>query len=95
MSTKEAYEKKLQAQLDEWGAEIDKLKAKADSAEADAQLEYQRKVDELRSMRESASAKLAELKAAGEDAWEEMKDGIDRAWNSLDTALKSAVSKFK
>jgi hypothetical protein len=36
MSMKEAYEQKLQAQLDEWGAEIDKLKAKSDNAEADA-----------------------------------------------------------
>ena len=34
MSMKEAYEQKLQAQLDEWSAEIDKLKAKADGAEA-------------------------------------------------------------
>lgn len=95
MSTKEAYEKKLQAQLDEWSAEIDKLKAKANAAEADAQLEYQRKVDELRSMQETASTQLAELKAAGSDAWEEMKDGIDKAWSSLESTLKSAASKFK
>ena len=33
MNIKEAYQKKLQAQLDELGAEIDKLKAKADQAE--------------------------------------------------------------
>ena len=40
MSMKEAYEKKMRAKLDEWGAQIDKLKAKADAAEADVQLEY-------------------------------------------------------
>ena len=48
MGMKEAYEKKLQAQLDEWGAEIDKLKAKADKAEADAQLDYYKEIEELR-----------------------------------------------
>lgn len=30
MSMKEAYEQKLQGKLNEWSAEIDKLKAKAD-----------------------------------------------------------------
>ena len=37
---KEGYIKKLQAQLGGWSAEIEKLKAKAEKAEGDAQLEY-------------------------------------------------------
>ncbi len=64
MSMKEAYEQKLQAQLDEWRAEIDKLKAKADNAEADAQVEYYKQIEELHSMQESATNKLDELKDA-------------------------------
>jgi DNA repair exonuclease SbcCD ATPase subunit len=95
MSMKDAYEQKLQAQLDEWGAEIDKLKAKADNAEADAQLEYYKHIEELRSMQETANNKLAELKDAGDDAWEDLKAGIDSAWYSLGNALKSAASRFK
>jgi len=95
MSMKEAYEQKLQAQLDEWGAEIDKLKAKAESAEADAQLEHYKRIEELRSMQESAANKIAELKDAGDDAWEDLKAGIDSAWDSLGNALKSAASRFK
>ena len=95
MSMKEAYEKKLQAQLDEWNTEIDKLKAKADKAEADAQLEYYKQIKELRSMQEEANSKLAELKEASDDAWEDLKAGMDSAWDSLGNALKSAASKFK
>lgn len=95
MSMKDAYEQKLQAQLDEWGAEIDKLKAKADNAEADAQLEYYKQIEELRSMQETATNKLAELKDAGDDAWEDLKAGIDSAWDSLGNSLKSAASRFK
>ena len=95
MSMKEAYEKKLQAKLDEWGAEIDKLKAKADGLEADAQLEYYKQIEELRSMQESAHNKLAELRAAGDDAWEDLKAGIESAWDSLGNALKLAASRFK
>lgn len=92
---KEQYEQKLQAQLDEWSAEIDKLKAKADGAKADGKLEYYEKIEELRSMQEVASKKLIELKNASDDAWEDLKAGIDSAWDSLGNALKSASSRFE
>lgn len=95
MSMKEAYEKKLQSQLDEWRAEIDKLKAKADSAEADTQLQYYKEIEELRSMQDAASEKLVELKDAGDDAWEDLKAGLDSAWTSLSISVRSAASRFK
>ena len=95
MSMKETYEKKLQAQLDEWGAEIYKLKAKADKAEADVQLDYYKQIEELRTMQETANEKLAELKEASDDAWDDLKAGIENAWDSLGNALKSAASRFK
>ena len=95
MGMKEAYEKKLQAQLDEWGAEIDLLKAKADKAEADAQLDYYKQIEELRSIQEAAGEKLAKLKEASDDAWEDLKAGIESAWDSLANALTSATSRFQ
>lgn len=95
MNKKEVYQKKLQAQLNEWSAEIDKLKAKADKAEVDAQLEYYKQIEELRSMQEAAKSKLAELKEASNDAWGDLKAGMDSTWDSLSSALKSATSRFK
>ncbi|MDQ1325405.1 MAG: hypothetical protein QG564_529 [Campylobacterota bacterium] len=95
MSMKEAYEQKLQAQLDEWGAEIDKLKAKADSAEADVQLKYYKQIEQLQSMKDTAVDKLIELKDTGDDAWEDLKAGIENAWDSLGSVLNSFASKFK
>lgn len=92
---KEAYEKKLQAQLDEWSADIDKLKAKADSAEANAQLEYYKQIEELRSMQDAAVDKLIELKDASDDSWEDLKAGIESAWDSLGNVLNSVASRFK
>ncbi len=92
---KEAYEKKLKAQLDEWGAEIDKLKAKADNAESDVQLEYYKQIEELRSKQEDATNKLAELREASDDAWEDLKAGIESAWDSLSMAVKNARERFK
>lgn len=95
MSMKDAYEKKLEAQLHEWSAEIAKLKAQAEDAEGDVQLEYYKQVEELRSMQEGATEKLTELKDAGDNAWEDLKAGVENARNSLDAGLKSAAAKFK
>ena len=95
MSIKAAYEKKLQAQLDECNADMIKLKAKADKAEADAQIEYYKEIEELKSKKASVDQKLFELKEASEDAWEDLKAGADKAWDSLSDAVKSAASRFK
>lgn len=94
MSMKEAYEQKLHSQLEQWSAEIDKLKAKADAAEAEVQLEYYKEIEELRVMQETARNKLDQLKEAGDDAWEDLKAGADSAWDSLSRAIKSAASRF-
>lgn len=95
MSMKEAYEKKLEAKLHEWNADIAKLKARADSAEADIQLEYYKKIEELRSQQDAARKKLEELKESSDDAWQDLKVGIDSAWDSLSGSIKSAFSRFK
>jgi len=92
---KEAYEQKLQAQLDEWSADIDKLKAKADGAEADMQLEYYKQIEELRSLKDTAVDKLIELKDASDDTWEDLKAGIESAWDSLGNVFNSFASRFK
>ena len=94
MSRKDAYEKKLEAQLKEWKTDIDKMKAKADKADAEAKLEYYKQIEDLRTKQEAAQKKLTELKAAGESAWEDLKAGIDLAWKSLGESIKSARSRF-
>lgn len=95
MSMKDAYIKKLDAQLREWSAEIDKLKAKADKATAEAQIKHHKQIQELRSMQAQAREKMEEIKKARGDAWEDLKDGAEKAWGTLGTALKSAASRFK
>lgn len=95
MSTKQNYINKLQAQLDEWAAEVDKLKAKAEGVTADLQIEYNKQLEELKNKQQAANEKLADLKKASEDTWTELKEDIDSKWNSLETTLKSVTSKFE
>lgn len=92
---KKAYQEKLKSQLDEWDAKIDLLKAKASKAEAEAKIEYNETIEDLKKKRAEANDRLQKLRDAGDDAWEDMKEGIEAAWSSLGAAIKSATSHFK
>ncbi|GJL79191.1 MAG: hypothetical protein NPINA01_21800 [Nitrospinaceae bacterium] len=95
MSTKEAYLQKFRAQLDEWDAEIQKLKARAQKASAELKIDYKEDLEEMRAKQEVARKKLDELTHSGDEAWEDLKDGMEKAWNDLGAAVKSAISRFK
>ena len=95
MNDKELYQQKKQAQLDEWQAEIDKLKARASMASADAQLEMNKQIATLESHIKAGKAKLSELAQTGEEAWGSIKLGVDSAWDALKSAVGDAASKFK
>ena len=94
MDEKSAYRQKLEARLDQWRAEIDRLQAKATEASADVRLEYEEQVEKLRGQQEEARAKLKELDDAGGEAWKDLKNGIEKAWDDLGDAVKSAGERF-
>jgi len=95
MSDRELYRQKRQAQLDEWRAEVDKLKAKASGVSANTQLEMNWKIKTLESRIDEGKAKLSQLSEASDDAWESLKDGVESAWDTLRSAVGDAASKFK
>lgn len=90
-----AYEEKLAAQLREWNAQITLLKAKADTAKANAKIEYYTTLEVLQHKRDAAQVKLQELKEAGDEAWEELKIGVEKAWAEIKTAFHEAIAKLK
>ncbi len=95
MNEKELYRQKMQAQLDEWKAEVDKLKAQTAGASADAQLELNKLIEGLEGKIEEGKTRLAELANASEDAWESIKAGVESAWDSITSAFSDAAAKFK
>ena len=93
--TKEAYLEKLKAKVDEWNAQIDKLKAKAAQSKADAKIEIEKRVGDLETQRQAVENKIQQLVQASGPAWEDLKGGVQSAWNKLDEAVRSATEKFK
>ena len=95
MDDKERYQQKMKAQLDQWKAEIDRLKAKASGASADAQLKMNQHIEALEGKIDEGKAKLAALTEATGEAWRDMTSGVDTAWNALKSAFRDASDKFK
>lgn len=95
MNMKESYRQKLQAQLEQWSAEIDKLKARAEKADADIRLEYFEQIEDLKVKQQAATDKLDELMSASDDAWEELKAGVESARFTLGEAVERAAARFK
>lgn len=95
VSERDQYVEKTKAKLDQWNAEIDKVEAKMKEAEADAKLEYQKQLDEMRKRRNEAEAGLKEVADAGDQAWDDVRHGFERAWGSLSEAFERARSRFK
>ena len=95
MEEKELYQKKMKAQLDQWKAEIDRLKATASGASADAQLKMNQHIEALEGKIQEGKTKLAALTETTGEAWRDMKSGVDTAWSALKAAFSDASDKFK
>ena len=95
MSTRDDYIRKMHSRLDHWNADIDRLAAKADQLAADVRVEFDAQIAALRSRRDDARKKLEQLQNAGEGAWQDMKAGMEMAWDAIGEAVDSAKSRFK
>ncbi|MGQ9646882.1 MAG: universal stress protein [Thermodesulfobacteriota bacterium] len=92
---KKAYQQKIEAQLKDWGANIEELKAKAEKSKADLKIKYEKQVEDLRTKQDAVQQKLRELRASGEEAWEEVKTGVEKAIQDLKEAFQRATSRLK
>jgi uncharacterized coiled-coil DUF342 family protein len=95
MDRRDAYIQKFEAQLAAWKADIDKLRAKADGASADAKLELMEQIDRLRAKRDEARDRLDEIRKAGEDSWGDLSERAEKAWGDLSAGIKEAINRFK
>lgn len=91
---KKAYEEKTRAQLREWNAKVEELLARADQAKAEGKIQFHERVEELRAKREVLRDELDELKDASEDAWEGVRQKVDRARKELKSAVEGAFASL-
>lgn len=95
MSTRDEYVKKMHDMLQKLDAEIDTLAARTGQVEADVRDEYHKQLAQLRTRRDEVRAKLDTLRDAGEGAWQDLKAGVELAWDALGEAVDSARSRLR
>ena len=98
METKSSYLKKMKEKFDDlnykWNIERNKLEAKTQQAKVEVKEKFEEKLKTLQDRREQMRQKLDQIDNAGEEAWRDIKKGVDSAWQSLNEAIKKARSHF-
>ena len=92
---KKAYQEKIEAQLKEWGAKIDELKAKAGKSGVELKMKYERQIEDLRAKQDVVQKKLREFKESGEETWEGLKTGMEKSLGELKDSFDRTISRFK
>ena len=102
MGLKDAYLARVEAQIKEWDADFERMKAKADIASADAKIEYYNKLEGFKVRSEKLKEEYKTLKESSEEAFDEMKCGLEKACGELTStfgdfkdSLTSALGKFQ
>lgn len=94
MDTKEAYAEKFMGQINQWKAEIEKYKAKAQEASGDAKIKYRDEITTLEKKILDAEKHLDEMRKAGEHTWVELRENTQKSWDELTTRFKEFSAKF-
>ena len=94
MSKRNEYLDKFKAQLEEWEYDINRLEARLDDAQDEAKVKLDKTINDLKTKQKDMQSKLQQLESAAEEAWTDVKDGVELAWDSLKLGFLAAKSEF-
>ncbi len=77
------YAREMHKRLDDFDVKCKELEARAAKAEGQGKKDLEKKLAEAKVKRDAAAKKLAELKEAGIDRWEKVKEGVGNAFDDL------------
>jgi archaellum component FlaC len=86
-----AYQQKMRAQIKEMKARMQMLEAGAENTSADMRIKYQNILGDWKSRVEEIEARLNRLSESSEDAWEDIRSGIDKAVDELQNSIRTAL----
>lgn len=93
LKNRKAYETKLDAQLAQWKADIDVMKAKTKRTGVDVMVNYDKAIDALDKKHAEASKQLSDLKTATDDAWENVKTGTEKVWSEIKSQFQGSAGQ--
>lgn len=92
---RQVYRDRAEAKLRELDAQIDFLRERLSRSTERQRRDLDPQLDELERRRKFAHQKLEKFETSSQEAWVDMKAGIDAAIDDLEAACKRADSHFK
>ena len=88
--TVEAMKKKL----DQWNDDLNRLEALSEKIAAEKKTDYQVTVANLRKKRSQARDQLERLRQTTGDAFNDMRQGMDQAWQAVGESFREARQRY-
>jgi ribosome-interacting GTPase 1 len=89
---KDAFQRKVQTELDEMQVRIRHLRGQVKHASAEAQADLQKAIKELEKKKDLASKKVEAIHSATASSWEQVKSKTEAAMDDLRDSLNRALS---
>jgi chromosome segregation ATPase len=94
-AARQEYEKKMEARLEKMDRDFDELQRRASNATGEAKAKWQREMAELEDERREARMKYNELKTATGAGWERFKDGVESAFDKVESGYNRMLDAMK
>ena len=94
MSDRDLELRDFETRLADSRAEVDKMRIKADEAEADAKARYEAELDKIEREQQAAERKFEEMRRSDDASWQGLKGEFERALESLGDGLRRVREKL-
>jgi predicted nucleic acid-binding Zn-ribbon protein len=85
----------MESRLDEMSKKISKLKERLGKVTGEVKAELERRIDAATTGQEEQRQRLQQLKDAGLEKWDSLKDQAGQAWGGLEKSLQDLAAKLK
>ena len=89
------YQREVEGTLNELDRNIATLQAKADTVAEESKAEFSAMLRDLQEKRAEARAQLEKLKAAGANAWQDMRAEVNETVEDLQATYDRTISRFQ
>jgi len=91
---RDAFQRKVQSELDEVQTRITQLRSQVKHASVEARADIQKAISELEKKKELAETKLQEIHSATASSWEQARSKTAAAMDDLQNSLTKTLSHF-
>jgi len=86
---KQAFVAEMRGELDRLNGSIEKLQQQGSELAGEARQQWEKQLATLREKRDAVRSKLPAIEQAGDDAWQELRDGVRGAWREMEEAYQA------